>query len=297
VTDQSTPENNKPAPFQYPLKTDHNAQNGVFCFLHSRTAFALCVFSICALVYYTALCLYGSTLLGFSLFWLFAAAAGVLFAFVAEKRKRRGKNLFPGRKSRVLFAVLAFCLTAACTAALVFILHPRPADPEGDFPCLIVLGAGIRTDGSVTAALAGRLNTATAYLSSHPATMVIVSGGHGRFTPFPESRAMAAYLRDRGISRERIIEEENSLDTIQNLRFSGRILRERTGGNISAAILTSDFHLSRALFLAKRMGYTSFKGISSPSPYLLRPNLYAREIFATVKLCLRLILAPETLEP
>jgi uncharacterized SAM-binding protein YcdF (DUF218 family) len=180
--------------------------------------------------------------------------------------------------------------------SLVFILRPLPTEPEEKFPYLIVLGAGTRPDGNVSAALAGRLNTAAGYLSAHPAAMVIVSGGQGRFRPFPESRTMAAYLKNRGISQDRIIEEGNSRDTIQNLRFSGRILRERTGGEISAAILTSDFHLSRALFLAKRMGYSGIKGISSPSPYFLRPNFYTREILATVKLCLRLILAPQTLE-
>jgi uncharacterized SAM-binding protein YcdF (DUF218 family) len=114
------------------------------------------------------------------------------------------------------------------------------------------------------------------------------------FAPIPESRAMALYLRARGLEPERIIEEDAARDTIQNLRFSRRLIREREGGDVPVAILTSDFHLSRSLFLAKKAGFPDTAGISSPSPYLVRPTVYVREILAVLKLCIRLVVAPKT---
>ncbi|MDR1107142.1 MAG: YdcF family protein [Treponema sp.] len=262
-------------------------------FFRSRAAFTLLIISACLFFYYVALCVHNSSFGGFSLMWLFADLAGICVCLITEKRKRLGKRAKPGKKTRIFLAAALFSGMVILVLDLAFILRPVKG-PETDSPYLLVLGAGIRRNGSVSVSLAQRLETALAYLSAYPRAMVIVSGGQGASRPFPESNAMAAYLRERGVERERIIEEDASRDTIQNLRFSRRIIREREGKDVPVIILTSDFHLSRALFLAERAGYPGVTGLSSPSSLLARPNVYAREILAVIKLCLRLAAAPDT---
>jgi uncharacterized SAM-binding protein YcdF (DUF218 family) len=261
-------------------------------FFHSRAALVTFIISACLFLYYILLNLQGSSFLGFSMIWPFAGAAGICTCIFMEKRKRSGKKIIP-RKLKIVLSASALVGTAVIIAALVFIFRPVKA-PEKAVPYLIVLGGGIRRDGSVSASLGERLETAAAWLSMHPETLVIVSGGRGMFRLIPESEAMALYLRARGVERERIIEEDVSRDTIQNLRFSRLIIREREGRDVPVAILTSDFHLSRALFLAEKAGFPDAAGIPSPSPYLVRPTVYAREILALVKLCIRFVIAPRT---
>ncbi|MDR2371476.1 MAG: YdcF family protein [Treponema sp.] len=236
--------------------------------------------------------LHGSSLWGFSVIWPFAGGAGLCACVFMEKRKRGGKTIIPG-KLKIVLSAAVFAGAAVAIAALVFICRPVQA-PENDIGYVIVLGGGIRRDGSVSDTLAGRLETAAGWLSAHPQAVAVVSGGRGMFAPIPESRAMALYLRARGLEPERIIEEDAARDTIQNLRFSRRIIREREGGDVPVAVLTSDFHLSRSLFLAGKAGFPDAAGISSPSPCLVRPTVYVREILAVVKLCIRLVIAPKT---
>jgi uncharacterized SAM-binding protein YcdF (DUF218 family) len=246
--------------------------------------------SLCALAYYIALIAYGSSLVGFSLFWALLGVCGFGGSALAEWRRQQGKPPLVGKKLRRALAVL--CAAGALVAAgcLAFILTPRTTG--GAEPCayLIVLGSGIRRDGNVSATLAERLNTAAGYLRAHPEARAIVSGGKGCFEPFAESQAMAAYLTARGTDANRIAEESRSRDTIENMRFSRRIIREQTGGDVPVAVLTSDFHLARALLLARRIGFADAVGVAAPTPPLVRVDAYTREILAVLKLCARIIL-------
>jgi uncharacterized SAM-binding protein YcdF (DUF218 family) len=246
--------------------------------------------SLCALAYYIALAVYGSSPVGFSLFWALLGVCGFGGSALAKRRRHSGRPPLVGKKLRRALAVLCAAGALAAAGCLVFILTPRIANEAEPRPYLIVLGGGIRRDGSVSATLAERLNTATDYLRAHPETRTIVSGGQGRFEPLAESQAMAAYLTARGIDANRIAEESRSRDTIENMRFSRRIIHEQTGGDAPVAVLTSDFHLARALLLARRIGFAAAVGVAAPTPPLVRVDAYTREIFAVLKLCARIIL-------
>jgi len=103
---------------------------------------------------------------------------------------------------------------------------------------------------------------------------------------------MEWYLTEKGgISGARILKEDTSLDTIQNLVFYRKLILEREGTLTSVAILTSDSHLKRALLLARRSGYTDCTGVAAPTDPLFVPNNYTREIASYWKLGLRMILS------
>ena len=91
---------------------------------------------------------------------------------------------------------------------------------------------------------------------------------------------MKRYLVKNGISSDRLILEEKSTDTRENLKFSDEMTgcKEKKTG-----ILSNDFHVYRAVRLAKKMGYTSPEGIAAQSDPFMEPHYIVREIFALIK--------------
>ena len=149
-----------------------------------------------------------------------------------------------------------------------------------DEVCLIiVLGAGLRGE-DLSLTLFYRLNKGLEYLRAYPQSQVVVTGGQGPGEDITEAEAMKRYLVTHGIQEERIIMEEKSTSTLENLLFSKRLLQKEPGTKIS--LVTSDFHLFRAKMLARRVGFVP-TGIPAESVSYLKPYYYTREYFAVVK--------------
>lgn len=150
-----------------------------------------------------------------------------------------------------------------------------PAKPQ-DY--VIVLGAHVRDSGP-SKALALRLDKALEYASCHPDTIFIVSGGQGSNEPCTESSAMRKYLEEKGLSGERILEEDQSTNTRENLIFSKELIPE----GASVGIISNGFHICRALHLAETFGYENVSGIPAKSDLPTQPANLLREFFAVVK--------------
>ncbi|MGN0194056.1 MAG: YdcF family protein [Pseudoramibacter sp.] len=197
-----------------------------------------------------------------------AAALGVHIGIFA-KMPVIGQHLLEG---------LILVAAAGALILLGLVLTQFHAKAPDDLDVLIVLGAQVRPDGPCRA-LAYRLDTAAAYLSAHPQTRCVVSGGQGDNEPKSEAAAMARVLVQKGIAPERIALEDQSTSTVENLRFSAKVIDQ----NRRVGIVTNDFHLYRSLKLAKKAGYTAVFGLAAPSTTLYLPNNVLREIFGLVK--------------
>lgn len=81
----------------------------------------------------------------------------------------------------------------------------------------------------------------------------VVSGGQGDDEVRSEAEAMADYLRGRGVPADRIVREDRSVNTGQNLRFSMALVDGTTPGH-RATVVTSGFHVYRTTLLARRVG-------------------------------------------
>ncbi|MEI3193353.1 MAG: YdcF family protein [Lachnospiraceae bacterium] len=96
---------------------------------------------------------------------------------------------------------------------------------------LVVLGAQVR--GTVPSrALKKRLDTAAEYLGKNLETKVVVSGGKGAGEEITEAEAMENYLLELGIEKDRIIMEDRSTTTSENLRYTGELIdreKDRSG--------------------------------------------------------------------
>jgi uncharacterized SAM-binding protein YcdF (DUF218 family) len=83
-----------------------------------------------------------------------------------------------------------------------------------------------------------------------------------------------------GIEKDRLILEEKSTSTQENLMFSSRLAPVKEA---ATGLVTQNFHLYRSLRLAKKQGYENLCGIAAPSDWLYQPHFLLRESFALVK--------------
>lgn len=171
----------------------------------------------------------------------------------------------------VIAAVLVLCV------ALSLIAGGAKSDAAGGGDYMVILGCGL--DGAAPGkCLLSRLDTALAYLNENTGTTVIVSGGQGNNEDVTEAQAMETYLVQHGISADRIIQENRSHSTYQNLVFSKEILDDRFGpGEKRIVLVSNDFHLYRAKFMAERLGYF-VTTLSAPTPPEQTLPNWAREI-------------------
>ncbi|MDU7887398.1 MAG: YdcF family protein, partial [Clostridium perfringens] len=108
----------------------------------------------------------------------------------------------------------------------------------------------------------------------------------GSNEPIPESEAMKNFLVNKGINPNRIIEEDKSKSTFQNLEFSKKILEERHADKDEVLIVTSDFHLFRAKEIADYLNIKN-EGLPSKTPISLRVQYMIREFPAMIKLLMQ----------
>lgn len=153
------------------------------------------------------------------------------------------------------------------------------SDAQQGLPYIIVLGAQMKENGP-SVALARRLDRAYAYLTENPDTVCVVSGGQGSNEPVSEAQGMYEYLVAKGIAPERILREERSQDTRQNLAFSRALIPE---AETKVGIVTSNFHVYRSVQLAKSQGFCMAQGLGATSGVYFLPNNMLREFFGIMK--------------
>ena len=128
----------------------------------------------------------------------------------------------------------------------------RPA-ANGKNAYVIVLGAGVKGE-TPSLILKNRIQAAAEYGKRHPRTTFILSGGQGQGEAISEAEAMRRGMVAAGIPEKRLLLEDNSTSTTENLRFSKALLPQ---GENQVSIVTSDFHLYRARAEARKIGLGS----------------------------------------
>ena len=150
-----------------------------------------------------------------------------------------------------------------------------------DYPYIVTLGCAIRKDGTVTPLLKGRLDAAVQWDKANGEhAKFIVSGGQGRNEVTSEAEAMKQYLLSCGIPEERIIKEDKSTNTRENLQFS-KDLMLKDGGEARFLIATSNYHVLRAVLLAREM-HMDAQGIGGKTALYYVPAASFREYLALV---------------
>lgn len=144
---------------------------------------------------------------------------------------------------------------------------------------VIVLGCAVR--GTVPSKmLMQRINAAYDYLNENPDSVAILSGGQGPGERISEAECMYNVLTEKGIDGDRLFLEDKSTNTFENITYSKKIIDDNAlSGEI--AIASSEFHLKRAVLVAKKQGINA-KKIASETDFLLRPTYYVRDTLGVI---------------
>jgi uncharacterized SAM-binding protein YcdF (DUF218 family) len=189
--------------------------------------------------------------------------------------------------ANLVFGYVSFLLVSYVCYAVVYGLVAR----AGGADFVVVLGAGLRPDGGVPPLLASRLDrgrqvwaaldrkaVAAGAAKAARRPLLIVSGGKGDDERIPEADAMASYLIARGFPADKIVREDRSRSTEENLVFS-RELMHRMRPGAACTIVTSDFHAFRAAMLARRFGVEG-QVTGARVAWYYRPSAVLREFAA-----------------
>lgn len=215
-----------------------------------------------------------------------AACAGVgVYALLGALSEKR---VWAKWCKRLLLAL--FCLGFAfflCLETLVVSGARGDLDRAEEVSCVLILGAGVDgTRPSLT--LARRLDAALGYLADKPEVPVIVSGCQGTGEEISEAECMARYLSAHGVDESRIWKEEQASSTRTNFLYSLAMMDEYgLDKGAPLAVVTSDYHIARARYIALREGLEPEGTVMVPSTLprsayyaLLTVNFYVREAFA-----------------
>ncbi len=183
---------------------------------------------------------------------------------------------------KIFLCTAALILAAGiCLCGFLTVKMISAANNPPQTPCTaVVLGCKVKgTEPSLM--LKRRLEEAYGYLEENPEVMCIVSGGKGEGEDISEAEAMKNYLTEKGIDESRILMEDRSTDTHQNISYSQEILLEMDMAE-EVVIITDGFHQYRASLIAEELGLESYS-ISCRTRTELIPTYWLRELLALVR--------------
>ena len=153
--------------------------------------------------------------------------------------------------------------------------------PAEDYDALIVLGAQVKPDGTLSLQLQWRLDAAVKAWKAQPC-WVVVCGARGSNEPVEEAYAMRDYLIRQGVDAQWILTDPDSYNTRQNINNAVNLLADKRVERV--AIVTSDYHVPRAMAIAEDAGLDAC-GIPAPTKLGMRFWLknHGREGLAWIK--------------
>ena len=237
------------------------------------------VLAVICLLYAVMVFLVASGTLSFTI-WLAAAAFFGMCFFLAGK----------GRWSKCPKAVRAISYTLLAAGLSVFLICETcilshffdKGEPGLDY--VIVLGAQMRSSGP-SVIYRYRLQKAREYLDANPGTVCITTGGQGYNESVSEGEGGRGYLISLGVAPDRVLAENTSRDTAENIINSMEIIGERSGNEneLKIGIITNGFHVFRGVHLARKITGAKVSGIAAYMQFRFIPNNMVRECFGILK--------------
>lgn len=258
----------------------------VKCLLYSVT----CIFSV--LYYFTCVC-YVGVRLSFVWIWLVLAVfcalrVIMLHDILIHNETGRPLKIRIPMLVRVIYHILAGAAVVVFMYVEVNVITYMNMTPEKNLDYVIVLGAGL-SGTSPTRPLALRIQKASNYMKDNPDTILIASGGKGEDEVVSEASVIERVLVEQyGISADRIIQENASINTIANLKNSYDIIdADYEGeGKPRVGVVTNGFHIYRARLIAKEQGRDDVYGIPAQTLFPVGIHYVVREFFGVVQLIL-----------
>ena len=133
--------------------------------------------------------------------------------------------------------------------------HP-PANPG----CFVIPSYALKDRSTPTKPTIAQIDLAVAWWKRFPQSSLIMCTGDNQRLGLSNASVMAEYAVRLGVPRENVIEEDQSLNTYENLLYAWEIIRERTFRN--PTLVTLDLYTRRAVATARKMGWKDFYWLS-----------------------------------
>ncbi|MBR3954000.1 MAG: YdcF family protein [Clostridia bacterium] len=206
--------------------------------------------------------------------------------------------MLKNKKLRIsVIIILCFCagiavLTAAiniriCTFADKRILTEEEAKNLSDVDCILVLGCGVREDGTPSHMLEDRLKRGVSLYENGVAPKLLMSGDHGQ-DDYDEVNAMKAYALDAGIPTADIFMDHAGFSTYESMYRAKEIFQAE-----KIVIVTQQYHLYRAVYIAEQLGLEAYGVNCDYRTYSGQFMRDVREVLARVKDFGMCIIKPE----
>ena len=212
--------------------------------------------------------------------------------------KREKCLLWLHRRKKLLW-ILAAVVLFGCISVLVisghvkrtmepYILTPEEAaGPGSAYDCILVLGAGVKPDGSPSDMLRDRLEYGVMLYDMAAADTLLMSGDHSR-VEYDEVNAMKSYAVERGVPSEKVFMDHAGFSTYESFYRARDVFRVK-----SVLIVTQEYHLYRALYNARQLGLEAYGVASDPRTYMGQTYRDCREMLARCKDYFQCLAQPE----
>lgn len=193
------------------------------------------------------------------------------------------------KKSLMILSILIL-ISVFTISTMNFIVYQSTKDQFNqelsDADCILVLGAGIR-ENKPTPMLNDRLEEAISLYQNKKAPKIIMSGDHSR-EDYNEVGVMKEFAISQGIPSSDIFMDHAGFSTYESLYRAKEIFQAK-----KVIIVTQDYHLYRALYIANALGIEAVGYPSNPRSYNGQIKRDIREIIARCKDVITCIVKPE----
>lgn len=194
------------------------------------------------------------------------------------------------KRKTVIGILIAFAALAIFGTAFVFgingwvihqggkyIVTPIDAINLEEIDCILVLGCGVRDDGTPSHMLEDRLRRGVELYKAGAAPKLLMSGDHGR-TNYDEVNTMKQYAIDAGVPSEDIFMDHAGFSTYESMYRAKEVFCAKR-----ILIVTQEYHLYRAIYVARALGLEAYGVACDYRTYSGQFNRDIREILARDK--------------
>lgn len=193
------------------------------------------------------------------------------------------------RKGIKIAVIVLLCLVVVATVSVIsinayikgvgadYLLTSEEAAALTDVDCILVLGCQVKDDGTPSDMLRDRLTRGIEVYNLGAAPKLLMSGDHGR-EEYDEVGTMKQYAIEAGISSEDIFMDHAGFSTYESIYRAKEIFQAD-----KIIIVTQEYHLYRALYIAKQLGVEAYGVASDYHTYAGQTMRDFREVLARCK--------------
>ena len=208
-----------------------------------------------------------------------ATYIAIVIAETAGPGPNMANDLYQISRFSLFLSVSVIYVSVSFVIFMLYTIFLQIIPRKRDFDYVIIHGAGLLGGSRVSKLLSDRLDKAIEVYQKDPTPPVMIpSGGKGPDETISEAEAMEGYLLKKGIPANKIIREDRSTTTYENLENSKEIILAREGSKYTV-LVTSNYHVYRALRYCRKIGLVC-TGVGSHVALYFWPSALIREFIA-----------------